>query len=98
MSLTFDFRIIAPLCEIYGRLKLYLYCGILFIVFTVLCAVSKDMGMLIAFRFLAGCAGAAPLTIGGGSIADLMLPEKRGAAMAIFALGPIIGASPTFRS
>ena len=49
------------------------------------------MGMLIAFRFLAGCAGAAPLTIGGGSIADLMVAEKRGGAMAIFALGPLLG-------
>jgi MFS family permease len=49
------------------------------------------MGMLVAFRFLAGCAGAAPLTIGGGSITDLMLPQQRGAAMAIFALGPLLG-------
>jgi hypothetical protein len=83
--------VIAPLCELYGRLKLYLACQVLFIIFTILCAVAQNMGMLVAFRFLAGCAGAAPLTVGGGSIGDLMLPEKRGGAMAIFALGPLLG-------
>lgn len=83
--------VIAPLSELYGRLKLYLWCGVCFIIFTILCAVSKNMGMLVAFRFLAGCAGAAPLTIGGGSIADLLRLEERGSAMAIFALGPLLG-------
>jgi MFS family permease len=47
--------------------------------------------MLTVFRFLAGCFGAAPLTIGGGTIADVIATEKRGAAMAVFALGPLLG-------
>lgn len=45
------------------------------------------MGMLIGFRFLAGTFGVSPITLGGGTIADLMAPEKRGAAMAIWAIG-----------
>jgi hypothetical protein len=40
---------------VYGRLPLYHGCGLLFIVFTVLAAVSTDMSMFIAFRFLMGC-------------------------------------------
>lgn len=47
--------------------------------------------MFLAFRFLAGCAGVAPLTIGAGSIGDLMTVAQRGSAMAIFSLGPLLG-------
>jgi MFS family permease len=47
--------------------------------------------MLIVFRFFEGCAGSAPLAIGGGSLADMIIQEKRGAAMAIWALGPLMG-------
>ena len=49
------------------------------------------MNMLIGFRFMAGCWGVSPLTIGGGTVADIMIPEKRGAAMSIWALGPLFG-------
>jgi len=55
------------------------------------CAVSTDIGMFLAFRFIAGCGGSAPLTIGGGTIADVIPQEKRGAVMALYAMGPLIG-------
>jgi MFS family permease len=48
--------------------------------------------MFLAFRFITGCAGSAPLTIGGGTVADVIPQEKRGAGMAIFAVGPLLGA------
>ncbi|KAF1998002.1 MFS general substrate transporter [Amniculicola lignicola CBS 123094] len=83
--------IIAPLSELYGRSPVYNGSNVLFVVFTIACAVSTNMNMLIAFRFLAGCAGAAPLTIGGGTLADIMPREKRAGAMAIWALGPLLG-------
>jgi MFS family permease len=47
--------------------------------------------MLVAFRFLDGCVGSTPLVLGGGSIADLILQEKRGGIMAIWAIGPLLG-------
>lgn len=47
--------------------------------------------MLIAFRFMAGMFGSAPLTNGGGTIADMVEQAKRGKAMSGFAMGPIIG-------
>ena len=83
--------IIAPLSELYGRLIVYHTCNFLFIIFTIACAVAPNIGSLLFFRLLEGCAGSAPLTIGGGSIADMILQEKRGGAMAIYALGPILG-------
>lgn len=69
----------------------YHVCNGIFLVFTIACAVSSDVGMLLAFRFLAGCAGSAPLTIGGGTVSDVMPQEERGAAMAMFAVGPLLG-------
>lgn len=83
--------IIAPLSELYGRLIIYHANNIIFIIFTIACAVAPDIGSLCFFRFIAGCAGSCPLTIGGGSIADMFVQEKRGGAMAIFALGPLLG-------
>jgi multidrug resistance protein len=82
---------IAPISEIYGRKPIYDICNVLFIIFNIGCALSNSMGMLIAFRFLAGCAGASPLTLGGGTVADMFLPEQRAGAMAIYSLGPLLG-------
>jgi MFS family permease len=68
---------IAPLSELYGRLPIYLTCNAIFIIFMIACAASKDIGMFLAFRFIAGCGGSAPLTIGGGTIADVISQENR---------------------
>lgn len=83
--------LLAPMSELYGRTIVYHVCNILFIIFTIACAVSPNMGVLVAFRFLAGFAGVAPLTCGSGSIVDLMPQEQRGRAMACWSLGPLVG-------
>lgn len=83
--------IIAPLSEIYGRRIIYNVCNLLYVIFTIACAVAPEIGSLIVFRFLAGCAGSSPLTLGAGSIADMYIQEHRGSAMSAWALGPIIG-------
>ncbi|KAH7353966.1 benomyl/methotrexate resistance protein [Plectosphaerella cucumerina] len=81
----------APLSEIYGRLPVYHVCNVLFVIFNIACAVAPNMTSLIVFRFFAGCFGSAPLTIGGGTIADMIVQEKRGGAMAVFSIGPLLG-------
>jgi multidrug resistance protein len=83
--------IIAPMSELYGRMPLYNIANALFVVFNIACALSNSMGMLVAFRFFAGCAGSAPLTLGGGTIADMFPPQQRAGAMAIWAMGPLLG-------
>jgi MFS family permease len=83
--------IMAPLSEIYGRLPVYHVSNVLFVVFTVACAVSSNLGMLIAFRFLDGCVGSTPLVLGGGTISDLVRQEKRGGMMSIWAMGALVG-------
>ena len=83
--------VIAPLSELYGRYPLYQTTNILFVIFTIACAVASNLNMLIAFRFFEGCAGSAVLALGGGTIADLFVQSERGAAMAIWAMGPLMG-------
>ena len=56
--------ILAPASELYGRAIIYHICNIGFIIFSVACAVSTDLGMLITFRFFQGCFGSAPVTNG----------------------------------
>jgi multidrug resistance protein len=83
--------IIAPVSELYGRVPIYHACNLLFLIFTIACAVAQDMPQLIVFRLLAGVAGVCPLTIGSGTIADMIESEKRAGIMAVWAMGPILG-------
>ncbi|KAH7038963.1 MFS multidrug transporter [Macrophomina phaseolina] len=83
----------APASEMFGRLPVYHVCNALFLAFTIACAKSTNTSMFLAFRLLAGAAGSAPLTIGGGTIAGVMPKEQRGLAMGMFSLGPTLGPS-----
>lgn len=81
----------APISEVHGRLGVYYTTNVLFIIFTIACAVAPSLNSLIGFRFLAGAAGSAPLVLGGGTVADLYRREERGGKMAVFTMGPLIG-------
>ncbi|KAK0615718.1 major facilitator superfamily domain-containing protein [Bombardia bombarda] len=91
LGFAFGPLFVAPLSEIYGRSVMYNGGNILFVIFTVCVALSNGTGMMLAFRFLMGVAGSVPITIGSGSIADMMPVEMRGRAMAAWALGPLLG-------
>lgn len=83
--------LLAPLSELYGRVIIYNTTNVFFLAFTILCAVSQNPSMLLAFRFLSGFAGVATITIGSGTIADVMPREKRGKAISIWSVGTILG-------
>ena len=84
---------IAPLSELYGRLVIYHTCNVFYIGFIIGCALSKNTAMFLVFRFLAGCAASGPLTVGGGTVADVIPPAQRGRAMSLFFLGTTSGTS-----
>jgi multidrug resistance protein len=91
LGFAFGPLLIAPMSEIYGRNVVYHVCNVGFIAFVVGCALAPSLNSLIAFRFLSGVFGSCPLTNGGGSIADMVSQEHPGAAMASFAVGPLLG-------
>ncbi|KAK0513308.1 hypothetical protein JMJ35_004294 [Cladonia borealis] len=86
---------IAPLSETYGRQPVYIISMIFFVFCQLACALSTNVGMLLAFRFLAGCAGSTPVTIGAATIGDMFPRENRAGAMTVWGigaqLGPILG-------
>jgi MFS family permease len=83
--------LLAPLSELHGRMIIYNVCNVLYLIFTIACAVAPNLSALIIFRLLAGTAGSAPLTVGAGSLADMIRAENRGLAMSAWVLGPVLG-------
>jgi multidrug resistance protein len=83
--------LLGPLSEMFGRRVVLQTANAFFIIFTVACAVAQDRIQLSIFRFFAGLGGSAPLSIGGGTVSDLMNADERGTAMAMYSLGPLLG-------
>lgn len=55
----------SALSELYGRQPVLLTANLMFVCFVVGCALSQSIAQLMAFRFLSGCAGGTPMTLGG---------------------------------
>ncbi|GAA6004698.1 hypothetical protein JCM11491_002199 [Sporobolomyces phaffii] len=85
--------VLAPASELYGRVRVLQCANVFYIIFNLVCAFAKTKGQFIAFRFLAGLGGGAPLAIGAGVLSDLWRPEERGKSAALYSLGPLVGPS-----
>ncbi|KAL2017734.1 hypothetical protein VTK56DRAFT_1704 [Thermocarpiscus australiensis] len=83
--------IFAPLSEVYGRRVIYGSTLLVAVVFIIPCAVSKNIGTLIVCRAIDGIAFSAPMTLVGGTLADLWRNEERGVPMAAFSAAPFMG-------
>lgn len=66
------------------------------VVFVIPCAVAKNMATLLVCRTIDGIAFSAPMTLVGGTLADLWKNEERGVPMAAFSAAPFIGPASTF--
>jgi multidrug resistance protein len=83
--------ILAPLSEIFGRRFVLTSANVFFCLWQIGCALAPNLSALIVFRFLAGIGGSGCLTIGGGVIADLFQPDRRGLANSLYSVGPLFG-------
>ena len=54
---------LGPLSEIYGRVHVLQLANLVYLVFNIACGVSQNKGEMIAFRFLSGLGGSAPLAV-----------------------------------
>ena len=91
LGLALGPMLLSSMGEVFGRLPVYHTANIVFTAFIVGNALSQNIAQFMVFRFLSGCAGGMPLAMGGGTIADVTLPAKRGFATALFSLGPLAG-------
>jgi len=55
--------VLGPLSEIYGRTRILFTTNVVFLVFNAACGSARSAGELIAFRFIAGLGGSAPLSV-----------------------------------
>jgi len=69
-----------PLSELYGRVIVLQLSNLFYLFFNLGCGLARTKGQMIAFRFLSGFGGSAPLAIGGGVLGDLFTAEERGRA------------------
>lgn len=81
----------APLSEICGRRIIYASTLLIAVIFIIPCAVAKNIGTLLVCRAIDGIAFSAPMTLVGGTLADLWRNEERGVPMAAFSAAPFIG-------
>ncbi len=91
--------IYGKLSDIYGRRALLLPALALFIVSSVLCALSQSLTQLIVFRGLQGVGGAGLMAMAQAAIADVVSPRERGRYQGYMAgmwgvasvAGPVVG-------
>lgn len=81
--------IVAPLSELYGRLLVYHAANILFVLSSAAAALSRNINVLIACRFLLGLT-VASTTLNSCIVGDMFKEENRGRALAIMGLTPAI--------
>ncbi|KAJ0168346.1 putative transporter C3B8.04c [Colletotrichum tanaceti] len=85
--------LLAPLSETFGKKPVYQACNVILLLCNLACMVAPSAESLIFFRFLAGCAGASPITQGIGTATDVMAKEKRARAMSVMAFGSVCSPS-----
>ncbi|EIN09355.1 MFS general substrate transporter [Punctularia strigosozonata HHB-11173 SS5] len=88
---------LSPFSEVpqLGRTSTYIITLFLFVVLQIPTALAKNLGTLLAIRFLAGFIGSPPLATGGASLADMWGPADMAIVMGLWGCsavcGPVLG-------
>lgn len=83
---------IGPLSERFGRVPICHFFNLMFLVFTMVTGFSNSLAMVIVFRCLAG-ASVASICLNPAITGDLFAVKKRGAAMSLTSMIPILGSA-----
>ncbi len=74
----------------FGRRRFLLFCVIAFTVASFFCGAATNLGMILVARAIQGAGGGALQPLSQAILLESFPPAKRGAAMAIFALGVVV--------
>jgi EmrB/QacA subfamily drug resistance transporter len=99
LTATAGTPILGKLGDIYGRKRLLYICMVLFLVASVLCAISTTMMQLVLSRAVQGLAGGGLMTTVQALVGEIVSPRERAKYAAYFAMtwaaaslaGPILG-------
>jgi DHA2 family multidrug resistance protein len=75
----------------FGRRRLYVTAVIGFTVASILCGMAQSLGEVVVFRAMQGMFGAALVPLSQSVMYEIYPPEKRGAAMALWTMGVMVG-------
>lgn len=89
---VFSSLYIGPLSEHFGRVPVYHSFNLLFLILTLGTGFSNNLNVLIVLRFLCG-ATIAPICLNPAITGDIFAIKKRGSAMSIANLIPILGSA-----
>ncbi len=74
----------------FGRRNFLLFCICLFTVSSFACGAASSLGMILLARTIQGAGGGALQPLSQAILLESFPPEKRGSAMAVFALGVVV--------
>jgi len=83
---------VGKLGDMFGRVKMYQFGFLVFILGSLLCALSWNEASIVSFRLIQGIGGALIASNAGAVIADTFPPERRGRAYGYNAVGWSMGA------
>jgi DHA2 family multidrug resistance protein len=76
--------------QLFGRKRFLISCIVLFTIASALCGAAQSLGFLIVARILQGAGGGALQPISQALLLESFPPQKRGSAMAVFAMGVVV--------
>jgi DHA2 family multidrug resistance protein len=74
----------------FGRRRFLITCITIFTLASVLCGLANSLGFLILARIIQGAGGGALQPVSQAVMLETFPPEKRGAAMSIYAMGVVV--------
>ncbi|RFU26590.1 hypothetical protein B7463_g9747, partial [Scytalidium lignicola] len=81
----------APVSETYGRKAVFTLTTPISLAFTLGAGFSRNIATLCILRFFAGTFGSTSLSVGNGTITDVILPAHRSVVNGAFNLAPFLG-------
>lgn len=105
VGFAFAPMVLAPFSELNGRYPVFLASGVIYIIFTAVCGLVRNLPGILFARFLVGVGGSTFSTMIGGVIADMFDAKGRNTPMALFSgsvllgtgAGPLVGGVITNR-
>ncbi|KAJ1679418.1 hypothetical protein EV182_002097 [Spiromyces aspiralis] len=79
------------LADVIGRRYIYIGTNILFLGANIGCALAPNIAALIVFRIFQSAGASSILSMGAGTITDIYPRHKRGSALGLYYIGPLIG-------
>lgn len=83
--------IVAPMSELFGRRPVYLICLCVSTVLILPCALATSLSEILVVRFFGALFGAAMISNGPGTIADISTEDDRAMYMSLWSIAPLNG-------